>query len=137
TYSGAPNDGSLEAYPGATGGRSASAAGGARPPASDEPLRIVIDLIGPLVESAEAVGEVDVTSVKSDIDTDLTFEGVRVEDIEGDPVESFIAFTASGTGVAETPPGALRVVVNLTPPNQTIGGIAQLNGNMKLRTVRE
>src|SRR5690606_36314082 len=48
-----------------------------------------------------------------------------------------IAFTASDTGVAETPPGALRVVLNLTPPNQTIGGIAQLNGNLKLRTVRE
>jgi hypothetical protein len=131
-----PDDGTLsEGYPGSAGG---SGAGGAtRPPASDEPLRIVVDLIGPLAQAAEAVGEVAVTSVKSDIDTSLTFEGARVADREGDPLEGFVDVTSQTAGISETPPGALRVILNLTPPNQSIGGISQLNGNLKLRTVRE
>jgi hypothetical protein len=133
-YAGAP-DGYTDPSAGQRGGTAAG--GSARPPASDEPLRIVIDLIGPLAQSAEAIGEIAVTSVKTDIDTDLTFEGAKVVDREGDPLDSFIDITGQAAGVSETPPGAVRVVVNLTPPNQAIGGISQLNGTLKLRTVRE
>lgn len=111
--------------------------GSTRVVGSEQPLQIVIDLIGPLAQTAEGLGFIDVSLAKSDIDTDLAFEGAEFGSGFGDPTEEFVNIDRDLTSGDEHPPGGLRVVLKFTPPNQPIQSLARLNGLLKFRTVRE
>ena len=101
---------------------------------SQRPLRVVVDLTGPLVETADAVGFVELTSIATDFGRELALEGAyfRQTDASGDYISR-----AHNIGTAnDGPPGGIRVAFHLTPPLEPINALARLNGSLKLRTSR-
>ena len=101
---------------------------------SQRPLRVLVDLTGPLVEAADAVGFVELTSIATEFGTELGFEGTyfRQTDASG----SFISRAHNIGTNTDGPPGGIRVAFHFTPPVEPIHELARLNGSLKLRTSR-
>jgi hypothetical protein len=98
---------------------------------SERPLRVLVDLTGPLAEQADALGAAQVTSIETDFRTELNFEGAYFhhEDATGGPV----AVSSSSRPAGDGPPGGMRIAFHFTPPLEPIHELARFNGSVRLR----
>jgi hypothetical protein len=98
---------------------------------SERPLRVLVDLTGPLVESSDAVGDAKITSIETDFGSALNFEGAYFHhvDVTGGAIPAGRASRLASQG----PPGGMRITFHFTPPMESMHQLTRLNGSLKLR----
>ncbi len=129
---GEPEGGSGRPRPGAGGsfGQPGEGLGGADGPR----LQVVVDLLGPVAEAAEAIGDLRAAAVKTGEDINLELVAVGHEMFADQ--EGFQSIDRADV-FAQHPPDGVRTTFQFAAPKLPTREIATFTGSLKLRTIRE
>ena len=112
---------------------------GVRPRQSENPMRILVDLTGKAAEETDAIGKVALTSIETDMGSELIFEGAffRNQSFWLDDGVEFLPVPLHSKSAVSESLGGLRLSFHFTPPLQPVNQILRFNGTATLRISRD